>query len=283
MIRLLLPLLAAATAEVISDLVTTEADKAKALRLRSESFWGHVRSVAEEMRLSQHLQVYSEAQEVLSELPEGELRQALGEALERLQRADAAVLAQGLTSSKLAQEELEGPAGALGLSWLAEGSNFLSKALELFVDGDYGSRLGDQVRQRQQALLPVLRSAADVTSNVLQDTRLASKRAFDVLKYDIYTKGAPKTPENAKKVAHDVIEAVGETRRRFMQFVTGVATSLAGDVTSRKISAATTVASAELAAISEESATVVTDASDSAEATEDVVPQVEAGFSFASW
>lgn len=242
--------------EVISDLLTPEYDKGLALKLRAEHFWEAVGSVADEMRLTQHVQLYQDTEKVIAELDaeHSVVREALEESLQRLRNADGAVLAQGLESSEVATEELvTGPRGKErgGLSWFATGGpNFLAKAITLFVDGgDYNDRLGDHIKQRQQSLLPVLKSAASVTGNVLADCRLSSKRAFDVLKYDIYTKGAPKTPEAAKTVANALVKASADTRHRFMQFVTGMATSLAEDVKSRSVSAASTVALHELSAL----------------------------------
>ncbi|CAE7709485.1 unnamed protein product [Symbiodinium pilosum] len=121
------------------------------------------------------------------------------------------------------------------------------KALESLVDGrDYQNRLGEEVLQRQEAVLPTLQSAASMTADVLKETRLSSARAFDVLKYDIYTPGAGKTPEPVKRAANALVEASSETRRRFTQFISGMAQGLAADVQSRGVAAATTVALADL-------------------------------------
>lgn len=256
LVQVLQGLISCGASEIISDLLTPEYDKGQALKIRAEQFWEAVGSVADEMRLTQHVQLYTDVEKVIAELDADHtaVREALEESLQRLRNADGAVLAQGLESSDVANEELvTGPRGNErgGLSWFATGGpNFLAKAVTLFVDGgDYNDRLGEHVKQRQQSLLPVLRSAAGVTGNVLADCRLSSKRAFDVLKYDIYTKGAPKTPEAAKSVANALVKASADTRHRFMKFVTSMATSLADDVKSRSVSAASTVALQELSAL----------------------------------
>ncbi|OLQ02810.1 hypothetical protein AK812_SmicGene14306 [Symbiodinium microadriaticum] len=225
--------------EVISDLVAPEADQQRALRLREESFWAALAEVAEDMRLLRHAQLYEEVEQALPNLAaDHPVAQALSESLQRLKRADAAVLAQGLRSSQLISDALATP-GELpgGLSWLANGPSWLGKALASLVEGrEYQDRLGEEVQQRQQALLPALQSAASVTADVLKETRLSSSRAFDALKYDIYTPGA-----------------ASETRRCFTQFISSMAKSLADDVQSRSVPAATSLASADLPAV--ESAT----------------------------
>lgn len=252
----LLLLNCALASDVISDLVTPELDKDRALQIRAEKFWKAVGSVSADMRLTQHVQLYEAVEGVIAELDDSRaaVREALQESLQHLRNADAAVLAEGLQSSELVSEELaSGPnsAGQGGLSWFAAGGqNFLAKAIAQFVEGgDYTERLTEQVKQRQQDLLPVLKSASSVTSNVLTDTRLASKRAFDVLKYDIYNRDVPKTPESAKKVANELVKAVAETRHRFTSFISGMAVSIANDVKSRATSASATVALEELATL----------------------------------
>mmetsp|Transcript_52662 Transcript_52662/g.118145 ORF Transcript_52662/g.118145 Transcript_52662/m.118145 type:complete len:274 (+) Transcript_52662:66-887(+) len=250
----LLLLGSAAASEVISDLVAPEADKARALRLRADNFWQALSKVAEDMRLLQHAQLYEQVEEAVAPLgPEHQaVAEALKESLQRLRRADGAVFAQGMESSKAISEELAGPTSSRGLGWLEHAPSFLAKALESLVDGgDYERRAGDEVTQRQQALLPMLTTTAAVTADVLKETRLASARAFDVLKHDIYTPGAAKTPEPAKRAANALIEASSETRRRFTHFVTGMAQSLVTDSQSRKVGASTTVAMAELRSLEE--------------------------------
>ncbi|CAE7240078.1 unnamed protein product, partial [Symbiodinium sp. CCMP2456] len=81
--------------EVISDLVAPEADQQRALRLRGQSFWTALAKVAEDMRLLRHAQLYEEVEQALPGLAaDHPVAEALSESLQRLKRADAAVLAQ---------------------------------------------------------------------------------------------------------------------------------------------------------------------------------------------
>jgi len=178
-----------------------------------------------------------------------------------------------------------------GLSWLTGGggNSFLAKAVSTFIEGgDYVERLDQQVRDRQSSILPVLRGAAGVTGDVLKDCRLASKRSFDVLKYDIYNRGVPKTPENVKQVANRMVSAAAETRHRFSHFIIGMATSITKDVDSKKVSASATVALSELSMLplpsesaSQSAPSLAAETQGSVAKPETLQPKdVDAGFSF---
>jgi len=239
--------------EIISDLGSimgpTPTEENRALELKAEKYWQGLLSVAEEMKLAEHLALYDETDKAIAELPaENEyVRQALLEAVVSLRRADEAVLTQGAGSSSLASERLGSPTSGSGFSFFSAGQNFMKKALQQFVSGGhYSERLTEHVAQRQADILPVLRGAAQSTGNVLSDARTASKLAFDVLKYDIYNKGVPKTPQAAKDVANKLVDAAGETRHRFMKFVTEMATGIANDAKGKTQEASFVVAGAQL-------------------------------------
>jgi hypothetical protein len=242
-------------AEVISDVLSSESVEDRALEVRAKQFWSAIKSVADNMNLEEHVNLYSEAEQSLKDLsPEHSyVRETLSESLLRLQRADAIVFKQGLESAGIAAAELEAvgkPSSKEtgGTSWLRSGSQqgILRKALGLFIDGRYADDLREQVEERQASLLPMLRGAADVTGNVLEDCRLATRLAFDVQKYDIYNKGVPKTPEAAKEVSKKIVEASSQTRKRFMNFVMSMVGSLVDDMKAKTTTASATVVQAEL-------------------------------------
>jgi len=240
--------------EVISDLgdliAPSPADERRALSLKAEDFWRSVLGSAQDLRMAEHLELFSATEEVIADLPlENQyVREALKEVLAKLRRADESVLVQTVRSTDLASEKLvAGPEGESLYSFFTGGQNFLSEALRRFVaGGQYPERLIDHVNQRQADILPVLRGAAGSAGDVLGDTRGASKRAFDVLKYDIYNKGVPKTPQAAKDLAYKLVDAAGETRHRFMHFVTQTVNGVARDFEGRRDGAAATVTRAEL-------------------------------------
>lgn len=224
---------AACSADIISDLgsdlsLYSAADEASALEVRADEFWKPVMQAAQEMGMIEHLQLYEDVEKVISALPpESEyVRTAVSEALVHLRRADQLVLAQAAQSSKLGS-----PAPwNLAFSFLKGGQNPLAQAVRRFVSGgQYSETLQEQIKGRQADILPLLREAASVTGNVLSDCRAASRRSFDVLKYDLYNEGVPKTPEIAKHVADRLVTAAGQTRHRFTSFVAESAKSIAGD------------------------------------------------------
>lgn len=260
-VALLLPRCAAFESEIISDLTTSADDERRALELKAEQFWSPILQAAQESQLDQHLEVYADAEAALAALPaeNDHVRGLLTEALTRLKQADEKLMLQGVEASELASEKLaEGPGGdrSSSFSFLTGGQNFLSQALQRFVggaglssSGHYSQRLVTHIQHRQDDILPALRGAASSVGDVLTNCRLASKLSFDVLKYDIYTKGVPKTPEAAKKAAHKLVDASGETRHRFMQGVMSAVGSITKDVQERNSNPSATVTKSLLAGL----------------------------------
>jgi len=240
-------------AEIISDLGggvgASVVDENRALEIKAESFWQTVLTAAEDMKMTEHMALYAETKKVIAELPvENEyVRTELSQALKLLQQADELILASAVQSSGLAEGRLAAPAGEAGFSFFSGGQNFLKMALQRFVSGgNFPERLRGHVEQRQADILPVLRGAATSSGNVLANSREASKRSFDVLKYDIYNKGVPKTPQAAKDVAYKLVDAAGETRHRFMQFITRTVSGIGRDFAGRSDDAAVTVMQSSL-------------------------------------
>lgn len=234
--------------EIISDLTTSAGDEKRALELKSQQFWQPVLDNAEATKMTsayKHLSVYEEVEAAIAELPaeNSHVKQLLNDALTRVKRSDEKVFNQAMDSAEVASQQLlDGPAKEDAFSFLTGGQNYFTQAIRRFVGfGQYSETLGKQVRRRQADVTPMLRGAATVATNVLVDTREASKLGFDVLKYDIYTKGVPKTPEAAKKAAHKLIDAAAETRHNFMQGITDTANGIARDSNEKNVAPAATV------------------------------------------
>mmetsp|Transcript_37739 Transcript_37739/g.108786 ORF Transcript_37739/g.108786 Transcript_37739/m.108786 type:complete len:280 (-) Transcript_37739:105-944(-) len=219
--------------EVISDITSPASDEGRALDLKNEQFWRPILQASEVVEdLQRHRALYADAEAAIAGLSADNLyvRKALGEALERLRRADAAVLAQAGQQGELAAEKLSALPGEGGSSALAGGQGILALALKRLSDvHGYFSKLRGNVQDRQADVLPALRSAAASTGGVLEDSRAASKYSFEVLKYDIYQKGVAKTPEAAKRAAERIVDASAETRRRFLKLVLSAVGSVARD------------------------------------------------------
>lgn len=237
--------------EVISDITTSESDEFKAMRIKADMFWKPIVAAAEDVKMEEHLALYADAEAVITGLPaENEyVRQALREALDHLKSADDASFKQALSTSRTAKEKLEAPCDTSGdaFSFLTGGQNFLKAALKRFVGGGrYADKLMEHTEQRQVDVLPILRGAAGVTGNILSDCRMASKRGFDVRKYDIYNRDVPKTPKIAEDVADRIIDAASETRRRFTRGITGLIAGITRDFQEKEEGAAATVTKASL-------------------------------------
>jgi len=235
-------------ADIISDITTSESDEYSALQVKAELFWKPIVSAAEDIQMEKHFTLYAHAEDVISSLPAENdyVRQTLRDALNHLKIADDASLKQALASSRLAQDQLDAPAGqgSSGFSFLTGGAigSVWKAALKRFVGGgSYPEKLMEHVGQRQDSILPVLRGAAGATGDVLSNCRLASKKSFDVRKYDIYNKGAPKTPQMAKDLADKIIEAAGHTRHQFTKSITDMVKGITNDEQGKHEGAAATV------------------------------------------
>lgn len=249
---LVLALVLPATADIISDITVSESDETSALQIKAELFWKPIVKAAEDVEMEKHLDVYAEVEAVIGKLPsENEyVRQTLQEALDHLKIADDASFKQALASSRVAKDKfLDKPCDNSGsdFNFLTAGQNFLRTSLQRFIGGgQYSERLVKHVEQRQADILPVLRGAADVTGDILTNCRLATKKSFDVRKYDLYNKNVPKTPQYAEDVADRIIDASGETRSRFTKSITDLVKGITRDVQEKQEDPAATVTKASV-------------------------------------
>jgi hypothetical protein len=249
--KLVLVLLLPAAADIISDITTSESDESSALQIKAELFWKPILNAAEGVNMEKHLDLYAEAEATIKNIPAENdyVRQALREALDHLKSADEAAFKQNLASTRMAKGKLDAPCGSSwsDFSFLTGGQNFLRTALQRFVGGGrYPERLVKHVEQRQADILPVLRGAAGTTGSILSDCRLASKKGFDVQKYDIYNHGVPKTPKFVNEMADKIIDAAGETRHHFMKSITSVVKEITRDVQEQNEDPGATVTKASL-------------------------------------
>jgi len=240
-------------ADIISDITTSDSDEFNALNIKAEMFWKPILAAAEDVKMEKHLALYAHAEDVIKSLPaENEyVRKTLRESLDHLKKADDASFKQAIASARVAKDKLETPrgSGAIGFSFLTGGDrfSFLQTALKQFIGGSsYPEKLVEHVSERQADILPVLQGASGVAGNILSDSRLASSKGFDVMKYDIYNEGVPKTPKIAKDLADKIVDAAGETRHRFTKAITELANGIARDEQEKHEDASVTVTKASL-------------------------------------
>jgi len=247
-------------AEVISDLTVGVFDETRALEVKAQQFWEPILSAAQNAKMAEHAQLYADTEKVIAEFPStapAEVKQALTEALARLRHADDLVLVQAIQSTQLASDELRKPvarAKQAAFSFMTGGqvmSIFRDRLRRFASEGTYSERLVELVEKRQADVLPVLQGTVQITGDVLTDCRTASAQGFEVLKHDIYHKGpklrgARKTPDNAKAVANRLIEAAGETRHNFVQFITATVSRVTQDHEGKSDGASATVMRASL-------------------------------------
>lgn len=190
------------------------------LKVRKDGFWQALIN-ATPRQVPEQFCLCSRARNVVASIPEENhaVKSLLAECVDHLQSATNVLLAQSIRSIQIAEGNLSDP----GLC----SSDLPAMVQRLKGDDGYPKQLVLDMNCRQEKILPVLHETK--AGNVLEDCRLASRRGFDVLKYDIYNRGVPKTPANAKEMAQELIDAAGNTRRQFTSFVTELALGLASD------------------------------------------------------
>lgn len=232
-------LLSSSRGEWLSDIgASSPQSNQKALATRSEKFWEAVRKAAEEVNLSEHEDLLESVEGVLGALPKESAPVAalLRSAAERLRRASQAVFLNAISAGETAGEQLERgflaarPANsAVGLSALGDVFGHAIRRFKAVEGGAYGEEALREVGDRQAAVLPFLRQSAELSKDVLTDCRMASKEAFDALKYELYVPGAPKTPQAAEDLAWKLVKAAKGIRQRFTGFVVDSVHNIAED------------------------------------------------------
>ena len=223
-----LVVLSLVAAEFITDLTLPEDFQERQLKKRHEQFWKVIEAAVD-------MEDYVEAAEglaaCLDDVPDdAPTKSTLEQSIRHLhaaalgaasQTGRAMNVAEAARSSGPGQGPVQGP------------TDFFARLYKSFVAEDQGQfpdKFKGAVQERQQRVAQILKGS--VGSNVLQDTRLASKLAFDVLKYDIYNSKAPKTPEAAKEIANKVVDLHAKIRKSFLNPITTMANQIANDAQS---------------------------------------------------
>lgn len=223
-----LVLLSCAAAEFFSDLTVSEDFQAKQLKKRHEQFWKVIESAVD-------TEDYVEAAEglaaCLDDVPDAAPTKAiLEQSIRHLHAAALGAASQSGRAMTVADSSISsGP----GKGSIQGPTDFFARLYKSFVaeeQGEFPDKFKGAVQERQQRVAQILKGS--VGSNVLQDTRLASKLAFDVLKYDIYNSKAPKTPEAAKEIANKVVDLHAKVRKSFLGPITTMANQIANDAQS---------------------------------------------------
>lgn len=239
-----------ATAEWVSDIGESSPEKGqKALAARAEKFWQTMLKAAEEVNLNEYEDMLSAAEKTLAELPaeNAEVRRLLQDGTTRLKRTSQALFLNAIAAGETAGEKLSKGFMAPRQSELAISAlgDVFGQAIRRFAAAETasgGKAFNDEalreVAERQGEILPVLRQTADLSRDILEDCRVAKNDAYDALKYDIYTKDAPKTPQAAADLADKLIGAAKFMRHKFSDLAMGEVKALVQDTESQHDSAA---------------------------------------------
>jgi len=223
-----LVLLSCISAEFITDLTVSEDFQERQLKKRHEQFWKVIEAAVD-------TEDYVEAAEglaaCLDDVPDDAPTKAiLEQSVRHLHAAALGAASQGGRAMTVADSAI---ASGPGKGQVQGPTDFFARLYRTFVaeeQGEFPDKFKGAVQERQQRVAQILKGS--VGSNVLQDTRLASKLAFDVLKYDIYNSKAPKTPEAAKEIANKVVDLHAKVRKSFLGPITTMANQIANDAQS---------------------------------------------------
>jgi len=244
-----------ASAEIISDLTISSGDESQALSIKKEKFWTSVAAPAEGTHISEHLLLAEEAKTLaLWRLDDkySYVQEKLIEASKRLRAANEALKSQSTAAQDVAEQKIkedESSGWSWSFSWehgLSYSNAFSNARAKLVGDGDFSNKVAKDVRDRQAEVEPVLRTAADKLGDVLTNCRLVSSLAFDILKYDIYNKGVPKTTPEVKAICDRLIAAARITRQEFMGVAMGPVHSLVDDTQGKAERPTATVVRAQM-------------------------------------
>lgn len=214
-------------AETYSDITLPEDFQERQLKKRHDSFW---KVIEESVDTEDYVSAAEGLAACLDDVPEeAPTKPILEESIRHLHAAARGAAAQNGRAVDVAESEMTG-----GSQAAPKGpTEFFQRLYSSFIaedQKDFPDKFRGQVQERQKRVGQILKGS--VGMSVLQDTRMASKLAFDVLKYDIYTPKAPKTPESAKEIANKVIDLHAKVRKSFLGVITTAANQLANDAKS---------------------------------------------------
>jgi len=211
--------------EVFSDLTVAEDFQERALEKRHAHFWSVVESASAQ---NQYEEAVAGLYACLDDVPEGQVKKILAEALSHLDIAAQQQGGQRSGAARVAEQALsDGPT----VTAVRGPTDFFAKLYGAFVAEErktYQEKLRGQVVERQKRVTQILKDSQ--RADVLTHTRLASKLAFDAMKYDIYNKNVPKTTDEAKAIADKIVELSGKLRKAYLGVVTAIATQITEDV-----------------------------------------------------
>jgi len=86
--------------------------------------------------------------------------------------------------------------------------------------------------ERMGKMLRLLKVHSD--TGILTDLRESNKMNFDVVKYDIYNRGVPKTPKELNDIAYELVDLGTDMRRAYLGRITNFANAIVDSVQSEQ-------------------------------------------------
>jgi len=209
--------------EVISDILGEEKWNAKQGNgVLEEIFWDKISKALKDTDYHRHDVVLERAEAAISQLPDENfhVRSLLTTATERLRKAHQQLARNALEGSDLL------PRGEfdVGINDISQGTN----ALFSLPSFNLHEKSGDVLRLKRYDSLAKILKVQD--SSVLEDLRTATRLCFDAVKYDIYNKGVPKSPEHLTPLAYELVDVSSDLRKSYLGRISGIARAITEEV-----------------------------------------------------
>lgn len=211
------------SSEVISDILGEEKWNIKQGNgVIDEIFWDKITKALKDTDYHKHDVVLERAETAIAQLPDQNfhVRGLLVTATERLRKAHQLLARNALEGSNL----LPNGNFDVGVNNIGQGTN----ALFSLPSFNLHEKSGDVLRIKRYDNLAKILKVQD--SSVLEDLRTATRSCFDAVKYDIYNKGVPKSPEHLTPLAYELVDVSSELRKSFLGRISGIAKAITEEV-----------------------------------------------------
>jgi len=258
-------LLRLSSAELYSDVDSTERDEAKALEIKAKDFWQGLMDSADGLATGDNAQLCAEVEEALEKLPKEDniIREHFQAAIEHLAKADALMFEEAASFKMLASEKLGKASNADAKAsnvysdtnkaiWHNDGDwqdSFVS-AVTRFIGTDkrYEKKLAGHIVSRLRESTPYLNRAHELAPLMLEESGKAGDLAHKVQRLGLTRAagGGKPLPGTLQRLAGRITTATGKQRLRFTNYLLKSWMTTAESIAGKNEKASKTVMKASL-------------------------------------
>lgn len=240
--------LALVSAELYSDVESTERDETKALEIKAKDFWQGLMESAQGLETTKNAELSARVELALKKLPSGYnvIREHFDKAIGHLANADSMLFEEASRSKMMALQRLEnGESHEALCDYVSENEDYLYTAYTRFVGyRTYEKKLGRHILSRLKEMEPALDRATEMAPQMYDQSEKASNSARAVMTNRKL--GHTKQDDALRKLAGEIISATGKQRMRFQDYLFGSLLTTAQDLAGEKEKPSQTVMKASL-------------------------------------